>query len=327
MKLNKHLAIGFATSALIKNNQYANKTFAQTILHLENHIDHNQICIYIDDFKQFSGLALWTSVSEDVNKRLLRDGITQLQPKDINTGNKIWIIEICALNGSAKRLIRIFHDQYLNECQQVNYSRIKNGKRIVKRISRTDCTSFFQSSAQTIRDNGTFIQSHRVSEIRHAKSAAELAAQTLGEVAVLARHIPEIGNLPFTSAMERLVRPLNLHQYQLYRDTDGQLIGYVAWAWLDSNFASQDIPLPQALAPHQWNEGSTLLICDAFVTHLGLAAARVNAVLAQMPLTRIVIAHRPQTIASAQRQYAMRPVGLTAVDSSETSFSHEAAHN
>jgi ATP-binding cassette subfamily B protein RaxB len=113
----------------------------------------------------------------------------------------------------------------------------------------------------------------------------------------------------------------------LYRDTDGQLSGYFSWAWVDSDFVSQGIAVPQALAPHQWNEGSTLLICDAFVTHLGLAAARVNAVLAQMPLTRIVIAHRPQTIASAQRQYAMRPVGLTAVDSSETSFSHEAAHN
>jgi membrane fusion protein len=72
----------------------------------------------------------------------------------------------------------------------------------------------------------------------------------------------------------------------------------------------------------------TVLALDEATSHLDIGNEQaVNAVLAQMPLTRIVIAHRPQTIASAQRQYAMRPVGLTAVDSSETSFSHEAAHN
>lgn len=44
----------------------------------------------------------------------------------------------------------------------------------------------------------------------------------------------------------------------------------------------------------------------------------VNAVLAQMPFTRIVIAHRPETIASTQRQWALTSAGLLYVTATQS---------
>jgi ATP-binding cassette subfamily B protein RaxB len=55
----------------------------------------------------------------------------------------------------------------------------------------------------------------------------------------------------------------------------------------------------------------TVLALDEATSHLDIGNEQaVNAVLAQMPLTRIVIAHRPETIASAQRQWALTPEGM-----------------
>lgn len=55
----------------------------------------------------------------------------------------------------------------------------------------------------------------------------------------------------------------------------------------------------------------SVLALDEATSHLDLHNEQaVNAVLAQMQLTRIVIAHRPETIASTQRQWALTPAGL-----------------
>jgi ATP-binding cassette subfamily B protein RaxB len=60
----------------------------------------------------------------------------------------------------------------------------------------------------------------------------------------------------------------------------------------------------------------SVLALDEATSHLDIGNEQaVNAVLAQMPLTRIVIAHRPETIASAQRMLRMQ--GQTVIDSLE----------
>ena len=58
----------------------------------------------------------------------------------------------------------------------------------------------------------------------------------------------------------------------------------------------------------------SVLALDEATSHLDIGNEQaVNAVLAQMPLTRIVIAHRPETIASAQRRVEMNGQGLLEV--------------
>ena len=58
----------------------------------------------------------------------------------------------------------------------------------------------------------------------------------------------------------------------------------------------------------------SVLALDEATSHLDIQNEQaVNAVLAQLQLTRIVIAHRPETIASTQRQWALTPTGLLEV--------------
>lgn len=50
-----------------------------------------------------------------------------------------------------------------------------------------------------------------------------------------------------------------------------------------------------------------MLALDEATSHLDVAAERaISQVLAQLPLTRLIIAHRPDTIAGAQRVVQLR---------------------
>ena len=268
----KTLIIGYCLPIMDGHLGGLDVNFYCHISRLEKCIDLNQLHIKFDRFEQFSSFAIWANVSEEVNQRLLRHGMSKLHPEDINSGNETWLIELCALGGALPKLLRRLRDECLRDVQQVTYFRFKNGKHITKRIARTDCTSFFRPSTQINQEESRFLESKEGEGLLHSASAVRDAAQTLGEVAMLARHIPEIGALPLFLALERLSRPGKLKQIRLYHDADGSLCGYVSWAWLETELAHQDVPLPHALAPHQWNEGPCLLVCDAFATGTGLAS-------------------------------------------------------
>ncbi len=61
----------------------------------------------------------------------------------------------------------------------------------------------------------------------------------------------------------------------------------------------------------------SVLALDEAISHRDMGNEQaVNAVLAQMPLTRIVFAHRPETIASAQRRVEITVDGLAEITAS-----------
>ena len=266
------LMVGYGLLAISMHSTSASRSFDWSLACLEKCISGRQFNVSIDPQGQLSSFVMWTNVSEEVNQRLLHHGMSKLHPGDINSGNEIWLIELCVLDGALPKLLRRLRDECLRDVQQVTYFRFKNGKHIAKRIARTDCTSFFRPSKQINQDASRFLKAREGEGLPHSASAIRGAAQTLGEVAMLARYIPEIGTLPLFLALERLSRPGKLKQIRLYHDADGSLCGYVSWAWLEAEIAHQDVPLPHALAPHQWNEGPCLLVCDAFATTTGLAS-------------------------------------------------------
>ena len=72
-----------------------------------------------------------------------------------------------------------------------------------------------------------------------------------------------------------------------------------------------------------------ILVLDEATSHLDIAAERcVSDAVMQLPLTRIIVAHRPETIASADRVIdlsASRPRGPVRVGTRNPDLSHEAA--
>jgi hemolysin-activating ACP:hemolysin acyltransferase len=278
MGKSKNLTVGCAISVISQSSNYSRKKLSFAVDCLLKYIEENQILIQFNEFGEFSSLAMWANVSIDISRRLVKHGTINMQPQEINTGNETWLIDIYNINGSIHQLLRVLRDEFLLNSSRVTYSRIKNGKRIAKRISRSDCTSFFQNPIPFIKMDTRFLSSREGAGMRQAAADVQAGAVALGEAVMLARKVPEIANLPTPQAVARLERPGKLLQRRMYRDTDGQLYGYVTWAWLDAELAHQGVPAPQDLALHQWNEGAVLLLCDAFVTTAGFATVYTDLV-------------------------------------------------
>lgn len=264
-------------SVLSQYSESSRQCLGWNMARLEKCISANQMNMRFDRFGQLSGLAMWANVSEAVSHRLLRHGMDSLTPKEIDSGNETWLLELCALRGELPQLLSSLRDDWLRNAPQVTYFRVKNGRRIAKRLSRSDPSWFFRHAfAPSALEKNGVLQMAAGDGLHHAALEAQAAAQELGEVVRLARHVPGLSVLPLALALARLSRPSRLHQRRLYRDDAGHLCGYLSWAWVDAALARTGLPAPHALAAFQWNEGPCLVLCDAFATPQGLAQMQAN---------------------------------------------------
>lgn len=229
-----------------------------------------QIGLRFDRFGQVCGFAAWALVSPSVSDRLLRHGSDSLLPSEWLSGDEAWVLELTARHGQLPLMLTSLRDEWLRDAAQVTYFRFKRGKRIAKRLSRADRHDFFREAEPLAAPPRHFLHTHEAEGLRSSAVNALQAALELGEVVQLARHSPALADLPLPLALGRLRVAKNLLQRRLYRQADGRLCGYLAWAWIDQALIESGLPEPHQLAPHQWNEGRHLVLCDAIATPTGL---------------------------------------------------------
>ncbi len=268
--INLFEKIGFSLIALRNSINY-NESLQWHIDRLLTCIQCNQFLLLKDNFGQLAGLALWANVSKAVEEKIFQHGINFIQPNEINGGAETWMLDMHVFNGGLQKVLHALRDIYLIDSSQVTYFRMKKEKIIVKRIERRSDITFFKKKNEISDFFSNFIETIEGESLRNSTDAAHKTAKILGEVAMLARHIPEICNMPLHLILERLQRANKLKQYRLYYEKDKQLCGYISWAWLDREFCNKNTTAQHELALHQWNEGTRLMICDAFATRTGFS--------------------------------------------------------
>jgi hemolysin-activating ACP:hemolysin acyltransferase len=142
--LSKYIHVGVVLRATSGYSR-TEKSFKWHVDRAEKCVEYGQIRLLINDFGQLSGMVMWAAVSKEIGDRILREGVESLQPDDMKSGNDTWLLELSASGGTLPELLRILRDECLHSTSQVTYFRVRNGRRIAKRIARTDCTSFFRS--------------------------------------------------------------------------------------------------------------------------------------------------------------------------------------
>lgn len=265
------ITIGMALPLLAERTLGQPQTLAHHLDRLAAGLVAHQIGLRFGRFGQLCGCVQWARVTPEVSDRLLRYGTDSLQPLDMHGGDETWILDFSVRHGEAPRVLACLRDDWLRASPRVTYFRVKRGRRIAKRVSRADPTSFFRRPSRLASEARRFLETKEGAGLRASASNSLDAAIELGEVALLARHIPAIATLPLPQALTRLRVPLNHLQRRLYRGPDGVLCGFLAWAWMDTTLTGGYVPAPHQLAPFQWNEGNQLVLCDAMATACGVA--------------------------------------------------------
>jgi hemolysin-activating ACP:hemolysin acyltransferase len=265
------ITIGLALPALAELPVVLPHTLAWHMDRLVAAQASQQIGLCFDRFGQLCGCALWACVTPAVSDRLLQHGTDSLLPAEVRGGDETWIMELFVRHGELPLVLTTLRDDWLRGASRVTYFRTKRSRRIAKRVSRTDPLSFFRRPPRVPSHLGRYLQTKGAESLRHSAAQVLDAALELGEVAQLVRLVPSLAGMPLPLALARLRVPMNHLQRRLYRQADGALAAYLAWAWLDDTLISSGVPAPQQLAPFQWNEGRHLVLCDAIARPAGLS--------------------------------------------------------
>lgn len=260
------MTTGFALPLLAERMGQPSQSFSWHADRVSAVIAASQSTLTFDRFGQLCGYVSWAQVSPDVNDRLLRHGTQTLAPEEILSGSLTWIIDLCAMHGELNKVLADLRDRWLGDADHVTYFRVKHGRRIAKRVSRLDRTSFFSSPSRLPNETPRFLTTSAGGPfLFHASNALD-AALTLGELVHLAKRVVSIGHLPLSLALSRLCIPMRRLQHKIYRDRSDRPSGFLSWAWLDVPSYNSAPPAPHLLATNQWNEGCNAVLQDAFGT-------------------------------------------------------------
>ena len=264
------ITLGLALSLLAEQPMSQGKSLGWHMDRLLAGLTAGQIGLRFDRFGQVCGFTAWARVSPSVSDRLLRHGSDNLLPSEWLSGDEAWVLELTARHGQLPLMLTSLRDEWLHDAAQVTYFRFKHGRRIAKRLTRSDRHAFFREVKPLAAPPRHFLYAHEAEGLRLSAVNALQAALELGEVLQLVRHIPALTDLPLPLALGRLRVAQNLRQQRLYRQADGRLCGYLAWAWIDQALIEGGLSEPHQLAAHQWNEGRHLVLFDAIATPTGL---------------------------------------------------------
>lgn len=270
-------ALGLALPLLLERPDAQAHSLAWQMDRLNAALKAQQLEFAFDRFGQLGGFLLWATVSAEISQRMLRYGPDAVMPNELQSGSETWALEFCAKNGELPQVLALLRDCWLAQVPQLTYSRAKGGRRIAKRVSRSDPLSFFSRPQPAMPQDWSYLSTHDGEGLNHSAKGTLMSALELGQTLSFLRRCSTFAELPLPLALARVRAPLSLCQQKVYRDRAGTICGYLAWAWVDADLLHGGLPEPHQLAPYQWNEGVHWVVCDAYAS-----AAGSEAVLADM---------------------------------------------
>lgn len=139
--------IGFICRTSVQSPFHAAFPLNRIMYQLLAPIEVNQYKLYFNDFGQCVGYIVWAHLAPDVESRLLGGEDYHPKPCEWNEGGSLWIMDMVIPHGSIKHVLNDLRDNQFKEHETLTYFRVKNSKRIFKRVSRGDGGNFFRKRA------------------------------------------------------------------------------------------------------------------------------------------------------------------------------------
>ncbi|MDD5333745.1 MAG: toxin-activating lysine-acyltransferase [Rhodoferax sp.] len=138
--------VGFVCQLGAQSPVHANLPLGRTLSQLVSPVEVEQYKLYFNDFGQCVGFVTWAMLAPDVEKRLLLGEDYDLRTCEWNEGASLWIMDMVVPHGSIKHVLEDMRDKLFKDFDTLTYFRIKNRKRIFKRVSRADGGYFFRDA-------------------------------------------------------------------------------------------------------------------------------------------------------------------------------------
>jgi hemolysin-activating ACP:hemolysin acyltransferase len=232
-------------------------------------IGTQQCSIHFDDFLRTIGFVTWANITSDSYKKVMRRGVGSLEPSECTGGPISWVVDFHVSSGHLRQVLEELRDRSMATVSDIFYDRFKRGRRLVKYMSRKETISFFRAK-NIPSDSPLNLHFHIVQERVESFRYAIVIGKCLQVLGQASSHRSK----PLAQVLKRVRICWGNRQLQLLESSSGEPHGLITWAWLSDYTINQLLKTGfEDLHVSEWNEGTTLCICD--VAWCGSGATQV----------------------------------------------------
>jgi hemolysin-activating ACP:hemolysin acyltransferase len=101
-----------------------------------------QLKIYLNGYDECVGYVVWAFLTPEVEDEFISGQPRPLAEWEFNDGTSPWILDMAVEQGSLPYVLEDLRDVVFRDHEQLSYFRVKGGRRMCKRVSRLDRTTF-----------------------------------------------------------------------------------------------------------------------------------------------------------------------------------------
>lgn len=185
-------------------------------------------------------------------------------------GDELWITDFFAYDGILPHVLADLRDRRLASYDTATYLRFKAGSHIVKQLSSSDKTSFFQ---QRLDRNRSVVQQDDEVQLTTNEGILRGREQSLTKALEIGRCLLALWNAgrveqsPLWRSLYTLTEIVAIRQFRTYLAPDKAPDGLLTWAWLSERTLARAAHISlHAMHTSELNEGATLCLCDVVIT-------------------------------------------------------------
>jgi len=108
-----------------------------------------QLRVYVNAKHDCLGYVLWATVTPDVEREFIAGKPRPLADWEFSDGTCAWVMDFAVAPGMLKKVLADLRDVVFKDHEQLTYFRMKGQRRLCKRVSRSDHTSFMAAGRRT----------------------------------------------------------------------------------------------------------------------------------------------------------------------------------
>jgi hemolysin-activating ACP:hemolysin acyltransferase len=101
-----------------------------------------QFKVYLNGYDECVGYVAWALLTPDVEREFIAGKPRALAEWEFSDGTSPWILDLVVAPGSLPYVLEDLRDVVFKDHAQLTYYRVKGGRRMCKRVSRNDRTTF-----------------------------------------------------------------------------------------------------------------------------------------------------------------------------------------
>ncbi|MFO1227020.1 toxin-activating lysine-acyltransferase [Roseateles sp.] len=101
-----------------------------------------QLKLYFNGYDECVGYVIWALLTPDVEREFIAGKPRPLAEWEYSDGTNAWVLDMAVAPGSLRYVLEDLRDVVFEGHEQLTYFRTKAGRRLCKRVSRQDGSSF-----------------------------------------------------------------------------------------------------------------------------------------------------------------------------------------